>query len=85
MQISNSGAFNYGQQGLQRSVNNLDQASAQVANASAPQTPAEVQSSGSDIRDGLVKANVSELEAKANAKVIGTADDMIGTIIDISV
>lgn len=87
MQITNSGALNYGQLGLQRSQNNLDQASAQVASASTKQASVNDTSgtldSGAEIRDGLVNANISELNAKANAKVIGAADDMLGTLIDI--
>ncbi|MBM6549698.1 hypothetical protein [Marinomonas ostreistagni] len=89
MQITNSGALNYGQMGLQRSQNNLDQASAQVASASTQLASVNntngTTNAGAEIRDGLVNANISELNAKANAKVIGAADDMLGTLIDIKV
>lgn len=87
MQVTNSSALQYDQLGMQRSQQNLDRASAQVAQAST-ETQSVAASrpsadSGDKIREGLVDANVSELQAKANANVIGTADDMLGTIIDI--
>ena len=89
MQISNSGGTYYGQLGLQRSQDSLQQASAQVADAStALQSVSDtgnVANPQADIQDGLINANFSELNAKANAKVIGAADDMIGTLIDIKV
>lgn len=89
MQIPSGGSLYYGQLGLQRSQDNLQQASAQVANAST-----ELQSVSNtrkeadpqaDIQEGLINANMSELNAKANTKVIAVADNMIGTLIDINV
>lgn len=89
MQIPNGSSAYYGQLGLQRSQDNLQQASAQVANAStelqAVSDSGNVTNPQADIQDGLIDANVSELNAKANAKVIGAADDMLGTLIDIKV
>lgn len=91
MQI-NSSSFLYGQQGLQRSQNKLDQASQKVASASTqtlnqtpPTTDAPASNAryGSDIQNGLIEAKSSELEAKANAKVIDTSNQTIGRLIDI--
>ena len=88
MQINNS-SFLYGQQGFQRSQDRLDQASQKVADASK-QTPGSDQTKdsglyGSPIQDGLIEAKSSELDAKANAKVIEASDKTIGRLIDISV
>ncbi|BDX03595.1 MAG: hypothetical protein ACPGRG_09845 [Marinomonas sp.] len=88
MQINNS-SFLYGQQGFQRSQDRLDQASQKVADASK-QTLGSDQTKdsglyGSPIQDGLIEAKSSELDAKANAKVIEASDKTIGRLIDISV
>lgn len=88
MQINNS-SFLYGQQGFQRSQDRLDQASQKVADASK-QTLSSDQTKdsglyGSPIQDGLIEAKSSELDAKANAKVIEASDKAIGRLIDISV
>lgn len=89
MQIPSGGGSYYGQLGLQRSQDNLQQASAQVANAStvlqSVSDTGNVANPQADIQEGLINANVSELNAKANAKVMATADDMLGTLIDIKV
>lgn len=87
MQINNS-SFLYGQQGLQRSQDKLDQASQKVAEAST-QTLSQNASKnsgiyGSPIQDGLIEAKSSELEAQANAKVIDSSDKTIGRLIDIT-
>jgi len=92
--------FNYGQVGLQRSQDKLEQASEKVAQASThlvSQTPDQATDKttrqeqppserlyGSPIQDGLIEANSSKLEAQANAKVIGASDSNLGTLIDIN-
>jgi|TARA_R110002167_G_C12443825_1_gene631071 hypothetical protein len=87
MQINNS-SFLYGQQGLQRSQDKLDQASQKVAEAStqtlSQNTPKNSGIYGSPIQDGLIEAKSSELEAQANAKVIDSSDKTIGRLIDIT-
>ena len=91
MQI-NTSSFIYGQQGLQRSQDKLDQASQKVAD-SATRTlnqPTSTDSDntdlyGSPIQDGLIEAKSSVLEAQANAKVIDASDKTIGRLIDITV
>ena len=87
MQINNT-SFPYGQQGLQRSQDRLDQASQKVASAST-QTLGQNNTQtntryGSAIQDGLIEAKSSELEAKANANVINASDKTIGRLIDIT-
>ncbi|NVK73615.1 hypothetical protein C0J08_15695 [Marinomonas sp. CT5] len=89
MQINNM-SFPYGQQGLHRSQEKLDQASQKVAQASTqtlsqPSTNKATGLHGSLIQDGLIEAKSSELEAQANAKVIDASDKTIGRLIDITV
>lgn len=85
MEIKGS-SFLYGQTGLQNSQQKLDQASRKVADATA-QSLSNDQSSdkslyGSKLQDGLIEANMSELEFQANAKTIEASDKTIGTLID---
>lgn len=84
----NSSSFIYGQQGLQRSQDKLDQASQKVASASLPTLDPKAQQPdlyGSQVQDGLIEAKSSVLEAQANANVIEASDKTIGRLIDITV
>lgn len=89
MQIPSGGSANYGQLGLQRSQDSLQQASTQVANAStALQSVSDAGNTinpQADLQGDLINANISELNAQANAKVIGAVDEMLGTLIDVKV
>lgn len=80
MQINGS-AFQNGVTGFQTSQNNLSQASRNVAHAS---TTDASKAGSSAIQDGLVDATTSKLEAQANAKVLETANQTLGSIIDIT-
>jgi Domain of unknown function (DUF1078). len=40
-------------------------------------------SSATRLTDDLIALNVNERNAQASAKVLGVADDMLGTIIDV--
>ena len=87
MQIQNS-SFLHGQQGLQTSQNKLNQASQKVADAST-HTLNQPQSNkphnyDAQIRDGLIEANSSKLEAQSNAKVVDASNKTIGSLIDIT-
>ena len=86
MQINNS-SFLYGQQGLQRSQDKLDQASHKVAQASTQtisQNPSRNSGVyGSSIQEGLIDAKSGQLDAQANAKVIDSSNKTIGSLIDI--
>lgn len=83
MQI-NSSSFLYGQQGLQRSQDKLDQASQKVASASTQTSEQTNARYGSVLQDGLLEAKSSELETMANARVIESSDKTIGRLIDIT-
>lgn len=88
-------SFLYGQNGLQGSQNRLNQASQKVAQASTEtvntrnvnQNEATTNNAryGSPIQDGLLEAKQSELESKANARVIDASNQTVGSLIDIKV
>ncbi|REG82208.1 hypothetical protein [Marinomonas pollencensis] len=85
MQITNS-PFNYAHTGLTNSQTGLNEASQKVADAATQTTSSDPSNrSGSQIQDGLIQAKESELNAKANARVINSADQAIGSLIDIRV
>ncbi|WP_421248387.1 flagellar biosynthesis protein FlgE [Aeromonas jandaei] len=72
-------AFNSGLQGFQRAEQVADRASGQLARLNTP--------SGDQVQvpDELVNLKSTELQAGASAKVMKTASDMMGTLIDIRV
>ncbi|MCF5896268.1 flagellar biosynthesis protein FlgE [Aeromonas veronii] len=72
-------AFNSGVQGFQRAEQIADKASSQIARLNTP---------GGDqvqVTDELVNLKVAEQQAGASAKVVQTASEMMGTLIDIRV
>ncbi|MDM5095352.1 flagellar biosynthesis protein FlgE [Aeromonas rivipollensis] len=72
-------AMTTGVQGFQRAEQLAGQASGQLARLNT-QAGDQVQ-----VTDELVNLKVAELHAGASAKVIQTASDMLGTLIDIRV
>ncbi|MFQ2224632.1 flagellar biosynthesis protein FlgE [Aeromonas enteropelogenes] len=72
-------AFNSGVQGFQRAEQIADRASSQIARLNTP--------SGDRVQvtDELVNLKVAEIQAGASTKVMQTASDMMGTLIDIRV
>lgn len=72
-------AMTTGVQGFQRAEQLAGQASGQLARLNTPSSD-QVQ-----VTDELVNLKVAELHAGASAKVIQTASDMLGTLIDIKV
>jgi len=93
-------AFNAGVQGFQRATEDANQAAADiVASTSEPieATSLESQNSQStqntqvtqreeipDLNQSLVDLKVAEHQAKAAAQVIQSADDSLGTLIDVT-
>lgn len=72
-------AFNSGVLGFQRAEQLANVASGQIA---------RLNRSGGDqvqVTDELVNLKVAEQQASASAKVVQTASDMLGTLIDIRV
>lgn len=87
MQVTNSNMLSAGLQGYQRAEQQATQASWRIAqastNGSAPKETPSVVTQQVSLADELVTLKQAELHAEASAKVIQTADDMVGTLIDV--
>ncbi|MGY3944689.1 flagellar basal body rod C-terminal domain-containing protein [Aeromonas tecta] len=72
-------AMTTGVQGFQRAEQLADQASGQIARLNTP--------AGDQVQlpDELIRLKVAEQQADASSKVIQTASDMMGTLIDVRV
>lgn len=87
MEISTS-AFNSGLGAIQAGQRRVDQAAAGIAGATLPQaqqaapTPGSERSTQAELAESLVALNVGKLEAQAGARVVETADEVLGTLID---
>jgi hypothetical protein len=85
-------AFNSGVQGLQRSTEAADQAAADIAaETSAAQeadavseAPVRSEQKVPDLNQSIVDLKVAEHQAKASTEVIKTADDSLGTLLDVT-
>jgi len=85
-------AFNSGVQGLQRATEDADQAAADiVAETTAAQeadvvsrAPESNEQTVPDLNQSLVDLKVAEHQAKASTEVIKTADDSLGTLLDVT-
>ncbi|MBL4942558.1 MAG: hypothetical protein JKY81_12965 [Colwellia sp.] len=85
-------AFNSGVQGLQRATEAVDQAAADIAaetSASyeadaANQAPASSSQTIPDLNQSIVDLKVADYQAKASTEVIKTADDNLGTLLDVT-
>ncbi|MFT6987475.1 MAG: flagellar hook protein FlgE [Psychromonas sp.] len=90
-------AYNSGITGFQDASAQLSQSSARIAHAGVAeismtenQAPSESQSRSTErtpisLTTELVNLKVAEFQAKASAKVISTADEVLGTLINTSV
>ncbi|MGL4317748.1 MAG: hypothetical protein ACRCTL_14200 [Pseudomonas sp.] len=95
MQISGS-AFSSGLNAIQAGQRRVDQAAVDIAgNAVTPPQPGETppqqqvepsqaleQNSQADLAQSLVALTIGKTEAQAGAKVVETADEVLGTLID---
>ena len=97
--LSAGSAFAAAQYGLQSASDGVSQAAANIAqrtaeDAIAPALPTVANSetnntsfysasSTTRLTDDLIALNVNERNAQASAKVLGVADEMLGTIIDV--
>ncbi|GHF99643.1 hypothetical protein [Thalassotalea marina] len=92
-------AFNAGIQGFQKATDTANQAASDIAravgyNAEEPSLGQQVndqtveQNTGSgdlsDLNQSIVEMRVAEYQAKASAKVIETADETLGTLLDVT-
>jgi hypothetical protein len=85
-------AFNSGVQGLQRATEAADQAAADiVAETGAAQeadaisqAPENNEQKVPDLNQSIVDLKVAEHQAKASTEVIKSADDSLGTLLDVT-
>lgn len=97
MEISSSSAFYSGLNGIQSGQRRVEQAAGEIAgnavnqsqqssqNSPTNQVSASSQVSASnqpDLAESLVGLRAGENEVRANARVIETADEALGTLID---
>lgn len=75
-------AFSSGVYGVQKAFTSLDQHATTIARSSLD---TDTQSGGESQTDALIGLKAAELQGKASAKVIDTADAMIGSLLDIRV
>ncbi len=75
-------AANSGYLGFQRATQQLGVSSEQIAKAA---TQPESSDAGTELTRELVKRKVAETSAAASAKVVKSADEVMGTLIDIRV
>jgi flagellar hook-associated protein FlgK len=81
MQIDS--AFTTGLQGYQRAEQRVDQASEAIASVNVARP--EPEAAPVTLTDELINLKIGELQAGASARVIQTASDMLGSLIDIRV
>ncbi len=93
-------AFSAGVQGFQKATETANNAAASIAESTAysaedfsigqetnDNTVKENSSAGnlSDLNQSIVELKVAEYQAKASAKVVESADENLGTLLDVSV
>lgn len=91
MQISASSAFNSGLSSVQSGQQRVNQAATDIASASLPNSAAESaapnpsnsQAQQVDLASSLVDLQIGKEQVQAGAKVIKTADDALGTLLDL--
>ncbi|MGG2398222.1 hypothetical protein ACJRW5_14910 [Pseudomonas sp. SH1-B] len=96
MEIS-SNAFSSGLNGIQAGQRRVEQAAGDIASNAVTQpqqpsltppqnqvnpTPQSAEQTRPDLAESLVALRVGENEVRANARVVETADEVLGTLID---
>jgi hypothetical protein len=79
--MSSIASLSSGVSGLQASMQMFDRSAATVTRSTALSTDAS--SSGPDLIDGIVGTDLAAYAVKANIAVIRTADEMLGTLLDL--
>ena len=85
MQVNGSSgnAINIGLQGFQDAQSRINQAAQEIASQSVTDSTKDSINT-QDLTSSLVDLKVAEHDAKANAKVIQTASDVLGTLLDVT-
>lgn len=79
-------AFSSGVSGFHSASRQISESSERIANQPLSlDSASNVQQDGESVTAELINMKVAEVQAKASAKVITTADEMIGTLIDVTV
>lgn len=78
-------AFDNGLVGLQRGFQTVTTAANQLARQTNGSGTNEAPGAGADIAEELVTQRIGKLETEASAKVVKTADETVGTLIDLFV
>lgn len=84
MEIGANSAFNSGLQGFQAAQNRANEAAQNIASQSVTDASTNGVNSN-EIVTSLIQLNAAENDARANANVIETASDVLGTLLDIEV
>lgn len=77
-------ALNNGLQGFQAAQSRINEAAQDIASQSIADASVESIDTN-DLTSSLVDLKVAEIDAQANGKVIETAADVLGTLLDIEV
>ena len=90
-------AFNSGIQGFQKATDDASQAAANIAaetdvsrdenvtsQAVSSQTVISAEQKTPDLNQSIVDLKVAEFQAKSSAQVIKTADEVLGTLVDVT-
>lgn len=75
-------ALNTGLQGFQEATNRVSEAAQDIASQTVSDTTQE-SINQEDLATSLVDLKVAEVDARANAKVIQTASDLVGSLLDV--
>ncbi len=88
-------AFNSGVQGLQKASEEVTESAREIARETAASEQSEVDSSTPSLQaaetattgltESLVNLKVAEVQARASTDVIKTADENLGTLLDVRV
>ncbi len=75
-------ALNTGLQGFQEATNRVSEAAQDIASQTVSDSTQE-SINQEDLVTSLVDLKVAEVDARANAKVIQTASDLVGSLLDV--
>ena len=81
--MSTISAMNIGIQGIQKGMNGLRQNAQSIADSNISNSATTSSADVNDVTAPLVDMNLNKLEVEMSAKVVKTASDMIGTLLDI--
>lgn len=82
MEISSASAFTSGLASIQNGQRRVDQAAVEIAGSSLPSGQATASATAPDLTSLLLELEMGKVEVEAGAKVLKTADETLGTLID---